>query len=332
MDGTIKPPAPLSNKGDMVENWIRWKKDFIIFIELSNYNDKPQEIKAFLLRNYIGEFGQSVIQKIVFENTADRDDMHKLLTKLDAHFNPNEIVARYSFLTRYKKQNESIEDYISDLKNKAEICNFGKLTNGLIRDHIIAHLGDKTLRQKLFAVKNLDLSKLVSIYNEHYAGIVQKQPAPSDDTKQNEVNRKCWRCNTKHVIKKCPAWNFKCGNCGELHHFTRCCKKNSPPKQETPIRNKCNPNENVYLSNTNLRTGNIRHGNAIAPQALRPSAPPLPPSYGNQLYPYLNNISTQSESIPTSVTTPANVNGQCNVSEAQAGEKKVNTEDKCTLS
>lgn len=117
MEGTIKPPGPLSNKGNMAENWMRWKKDFMIFLELSNFTDKSQDVKAYLLRNYIGEVGLNVMQKMVFENVADRDNIHVLLAKLDIFFNPvNEVEARYNFFTSHKKKNESIEDYITDLK------------------------------------------------------------------------------------------------------------------------------------------------------------------------------------------------------------------------
>ncbi|XP_076395148.1 uncharacterized protein LOC100883608 isoform X2 [Megachile rotundata] len=295
MEGTIKPPAPLSNTGDMAQNWTRWKKDFLIFMELSNYNDKSQDIKAYLLRNYIGEYGQSIIEKIVFENAADRDDMNKLLVKLDGHFTPiNEVMARFLFFSRFKQQKESIEDYISDLKKKAEICNFGKLTNSLIRDQIIAHIGDKALRKKLFEVKNLDLSKLVLMYIEHYASITQKSQVPSESTKQNDTSHKCWKCNKKHPPRKCPASNFKCANCGDLHHFTQCCKKNNLSKTETTETKMYNPNKNVYRSNTNLRAGNIQHGNTTTTEALLPSAPPLV-DYGYKLYPNLYNVHSNAK-------------------------------------
>lgn len=287
MEGTIKPPAPLSNKGDMIENWTRWKKDFLIFIELSNYSDKPQDVQAYLLRNYIGEFGQRIIQKVVFENAADRDDMNKLLIKLEAHFNPvTEVMARYLFFTRCKQQNESIEDYVSDLKKKAEICNFGKLANSLIRDQIIFRLSDKALTKQLLEVKNLDLPKLVSVYKEHYNSITQKSQVSSESKKQNDIRTKCWRCNGRHAQKKCPAWNVKCAICGDLHHYSGCCRKTNLPNTETTVPRMYNPNENVYRSNTDLRARNIQHGNTMNTQALNPSAPPLPPSYGNQLYPY----------------------------------------------
>lgn len=343
MEGTIKPPAPLSNEGDVAENWMRWKTDFMIFMEFTNYNDKAQDIKAYLLRNYIGKFGQSVIQKIVFENTADKDDMNKLLTKLDAYFNPvNEVMARYLFLTRYKQKNESIEDYISDLKKKAEICNFGKLTNNLIRDQIIAHLHDKALRKKIFEVKNLSLSKLVSMYNEHYTDITQKKQASSEGMKQNEVNQKCWRCHIKHIQRKCPAWNSKCEICGKLHHFTHCCKNKNPSKKETAVTNMYNPNETVYHSNTNLRTGNIRHGNTTDTEALHPSAPP-PHNDVHHLYPRLNNVNNNlvwHESIQANAATPTtNVNWQHNVASMQTRTNEINTnisrkdnKESCTLS
>nr|XP_034179823.1 uncharacterized protein LOC117604142 isoform X1 [Osmia lignaria] len=241
MEGTIKPPGPLSNKGNMAENWMRWKKDFMIFLELSNFIDKSQDIKAYLLRNYIGEVGLNIIQKMVFENVADRDNIYALLAKLDRFFNPvNEVEARYNFFTRHKQRNESIEAYITDLKRKAETCNFGKLTDSLIRDKVVANLTDKILRKKLFEVQNLDLPKLVSMYNEHNVVITQTQQASSEDTKQKKGNSYCWRCKQKHPFNRCPAWNFKCSVCNELHHFNYCCPRNNPSSKKRQETNKCN--------------------------------------------------------------------------------------------
>ncbi|XP_029050026.1 uncharacterized protein LOC114879356 [Osmia bicornis bicornis] len=304
MEGTIKPPGPLSNKGNMAENWMRWKKDFMIFLELSNFIDKSQDIKAYLLRNYIGEVGLNVIQKI---NVADRDNIYALLAKLDTFFNPvNEVEARYNFFTRHKQRNESIEAYITDLKRKAETCNFGKLTDSLIRDKVVADLNDKVLRKKLFEVQNLDLPKLVSMCNEHNVVITQKQQASSEDTKQKKGDSCCWRCKQKHPFNRCPAWNFKCAHCNELHHFNYCCPRNNPSNKKRQETNKCN----------------------------LPTAPL--PSNRDRVYPDLRYVDTpehSNESYQQNATLP--INGQRSTQTANANpnfKEGVAVENSCILS
>lgn len=117
----VRPPDPLSDNGDITQNWKQWKKDFMIFMNVSNLMDKPKEEQAYLLRSYIGKIGQNAIEKIV--SIKERDDMNILLAKLDKYFCPskNEIVERYNFFNLKKKKDESIETYITQLKVNIEI-------------------------------------------------------------------------------------------------------------------------------------------------------------------------------------------------------------------
>lgn len=118
MEAHARAPDPLTKDGDMARNWESWKEDFIIFLKVTGYIDKPNEMRANLLKNRIGKVGIDAIQNISFDNPQDKDNMDVLITKLGEYFNPpkKEVVERYTFFTRMKKQNESIEQYINVLK------------------------------------------------------------------------------------------------------------------------------------------------------------------------------------------------------------------------
>lgn len=119
MEVHARAPDPLTNDGgDMAVNWHSWKEDFIIFMKVTGYIDKPNEVRANLLKNRIGKIGIDAIQNMAFDKPQDKDDMDILIAKLEDHFNPpkKEIVERYQFFTTSKKQRESIEQYISNLK------------------------------------------------------------------------------------------------------------------------------------------------------------------------------------------------------------------------
>lgn len=82
MNMYVRPPDPLSDNGDITQNWKQWKKDFMIFMNVSNSMDKPKEQQAYLLRSYIGKIGQNAIEKIVSTNLKERDDINILLANL----------------------------------------------------------------------------------------------------------------------------------------------------------------------------------------------------------------------------------------------------------
>ncbi|XP_024884717.1 uncharacterized protein LOC112462882 [Temnothorax curvispinosus] len=236
MEAHARAPDPLTKDGDMASNWQCWKEDFIIFMKVTGYMDKPNEIRANLLKNRIGKVGIEAIQNISFDNMQDKDDMDILIKKLEEYFNPpkNEVVERHQFFTRSKKQNESIEQYINILKEKAKTCNFNDITESIIRDKIILDTQDKILRKKFLEAVNLDLLKLVAIYNDFNINTEKMKQVTAENRAEptsspqkppdNDAKKVCWKCNHQHPHGKCSAWGSKCTKCGDVNHFTQCCK------------------------------------------------------------------------------------------------------------
>ncbi|XP_011864888.1 PREDICTED: uncharacterized protein LOC105560394 isoform X2 [Vollenhovia emeryi] len=232
----VRPPEPLTKDGDIASNWQSWKECFNSFMRLSGYIDESSERRADRLKNLIGRVGIEAIQNISFDNIQDKDDMDILIAKLEEYFNPpkKEVVERYQFFTRSKKQNESIEQYINSLREKAQTCNFNDMADSIVRDKVVLDTHDKILRTKLFEADNLDLPKLVKIYNDYNINaekmkqVTEKCKAKPTGVLQkpldNNVKRCCWRCHEQHPQGKCPAWGSKCGRCGDVNHFTHCCK------------------------------------------------------------------------------------------------------------
>ncbi|GAB1860130.1 Retrotransposon gag domain-containing protein [Camponotus japonicus] len=284
MEAHARAPEPLVKTNDMASNWHTWKEDFIIFMKVTGYINKPNDIRANLLKNRIGKIGIDAIQTMTFDKPEDKDDMDILIEKLEEFFNPpkNEVVERFQFFTRDKKHNETIEQYINILKEKAKTCNFNELTDSIIRDKIILITQDKILRKKFFETKNLDLQKLVAIYNDYSINIekmkqltkeninMEKKQITKESTENinftpkplmNDTRKKCWRCNCQHPLGKCPAWGSKCTKCGDVNHFTQCCKgpRPNPNKlNDNKINNLLNP---LDQANVNLAQANIPKNN-----------------------------------------------------------------------
>ncbi|XP_070154475.1 uncharacterized protein [Polyergus mexicanus] len=265
MEAHARAPDPLTKSNDMASNWHSWKEDFIIFMKVTGYIDKSNEIRANLLKNRIGKIGIDAIQTMSFDNPQDKDDMDILIAKLEEFFNPpkNEVVERFQFFTRDRKQNETIEQYINILKEKAKTCNFNDITDSIIRDKIILGTQDKILRKKFLETKNLDLPKLVAIYNDHNINMEKMKEVTKESTESvssiqkppnNDIKKKCWRCNCQHPQGKCPAWGSKCTKCGDVNHFTQCCKgPNFKPNfkpHDNKINNVLNPMEEAKMNLT----------------------------------------------------------------------------------
>ncbi|XP_074026147.1 uncharacterized protein [Leptinotarsa decemlineata] len=86
--------------------------------------------------------------------------------KFGEYFNPEKNVTyeRHMFLSRDKKPDESIDDYITDLRDLSASCEFETLTDSLITSKLILGLkSDVELQNKLIRTKNISLSKAVDI-------------------------------------------------------------------------------------------------------------------------------------------------------------------------
>ncbi|CAK9808020.1 hypothetical protein ANTQUA_LOCUS5430 [Anthophora quadrimaculata] len=247
MEMNIAPPSPLTKSENMAHTWRIWKRDFLIYMKASKSLGKPNDVKAYMLRNCIGEFGQSVIEQISTKNSNHLYNMDLLIEMLDKHFPCNyEIQERHRFFTMQKCEKDSITNYIFTVQQMAETCNFGDMKDDLIINKILAEIKDKQLLQKLFETECLDLSKLTSIWMQNVKNI-QKVTLNKDNSyvRFNQHNRYidktcrnmpqqrecCWRCGTRHPIKSCPAWGTKCFTCNTYNHYTSRCRQHPVHRQ-----------------------------------------------------------------------------------------------------
>ncbi|KAK2584700.1 hypothetical protein KPH14_007034 [Odynerus spinipes] len=184
-----------------------------------------------------------ISSKLSFNNSSEKEDLKILLKKFDNYYYPEEteVQKRFKFFTRRMKTNETMENYVQDLKKQAEGCNLNTLTDSLVRDVIILNTSDEILRQRYMQEENLTCNKIIELYNNHKiyhrqnktknSNVQSKEKSKNKTTsKQQEPpsvmskQKRCWRCHIKHPSKQCPAWNYKCSKCNVFHHFEKCCK------------------------------------------------------------------------------------------------------------
>ncbi|XP_024940637.1 uncharacterized protein LOC107267542 isoform X8 [Cephus cinctus] len=253
MQAFARAPNQMSNKGPMDKNWKIFKEQFLTFMKVTEGNLEASDKQAIMLLNLMGEVGQEALQNIPFNYPEEKEDIQILLEKFDEYFDPpkKESNERYAFFTRTRKPNESIENFIAGLQEKAKTCNFDSLADSLIRDKVILDTKDKLLRKLLLDTEDLDLMKIVTIYKSHEMATEKikqvykekiKQPqetnvTPSTTTTTTEVENNvttCYRCGTRHALRNCPAWGKKCLKCQGVGHFTQKCTPNLAQKCHRP--------------------------------------------------------------------------------------------------
>ena len=73
----------------------------------------------------------------------------------------NETYERYVFNRRDQESNESVDAYVTALRQLVKTCNYGSLTDSLIRDRMVVGINDSSARKKLLQTSKLTLGECI---------------------------------------------------------------------------------------------------------------------------------------------------------------------------
>ena len=98
--------------------------------------DRNREQRTATLPTCIGSDALDVIDVMEFEIEDQRKDPAVILEKTEKYCigECNEAYERYVFSRRDQEMNESVEAYVTALRKLAKTCDYGALTDSLIRD------------------------------------------------------------------------------------------------------------------------------------------------------------------------------------------------------
>jgi hypothetical protein len=72
-------------------------------------------------------------------------------------------VQRFKFHTRSRRPDESVADFLSQLRVLAEFCNFGGSLDTMLRDRFVCGIEHSAMQRKLLAESELTLVKTVEV-------------------------------------------------------------------------------------------------------------------------------------------------------------------------
>ena len=251
-------PESLSLQGNIAENWRRWKQRFELYMVASGKDSKSDEVKAATFLHLAGPEALEVFNTLSFDSAGDEKKLDKVIEKFEAYCIPRKNVTweRHVFNTRNQRPGETIDQYITDLRNKAKTCEFGTLTESLIKDRLVCGvISDKT-RSRLLKQANLTLSGALDTCRADEITAAQMKamstqpttiPESTEDTdikllkmrrkKALQPNRQQSQCNycggQHHPQQSCPAIGAECRKCSHRNHFARVCRSGNqkiPPR------------------------------------------------------------------------------------------------------
>lgn len=157
----IQPPDSFSFE---LGKWDVWKARFRRYLNVSGQSEKSEEEKIDLFLYLMGEEAED----IYLQFSERPKTLDSAVTAFDQYFNPRKRIGclRASFHKRVQNENESVESFINDLQTIANECEYGIVTDELVRDRIIAVMRDEELSSQLQLKENLTLEETISIIKE----------------------------------------------------------------------------------------------------------------------------------------------------------------------
>ena len=113
--------------------------------------------------NVIGREGMDLFDTFQWQANEDEGKFEDVLHKFDENCLPrtNEMYESYKFFSRSQHAGETVEAYITVLYKLSSTCNFGTMTERLIKDILVIGIRDDKAREKLLAKEQLDLETCI---------------------------------------------------------------------------------------------------------------------------------------------------------------------------
>ena len=159
---------------------------------------------------------------------------------------PSSIVQRFHFNARSQSENESVSQYVAELRKLAETCEFDASQENMLRDRLVCGLRDPKTQRRLLAESQLTFGKAFEIAQA--AELAEKSVKDLQGQSNTEsaqafklepVRRTrrqspvCSRCGGKHQSTKCRFRDAECYSCGKTGYIAKVCRSNKAPRHRS---------------------------------------------------------------------------------------------------
>lgn len=242
---TFEPFNPAATKFD------RWIKRLEVSFRIFKVAEADK--RDFLL-HFMGGATYDVLCNKLNGVLPETKTYAEIETLLKAHFSPAplEILENFKFNSRKQLENESLQDYVTDLEKLAQTCNFGGHLSNAVRNQFVFGIRNRAIQSRLLEIRDLTLAKAKETafgMEMSYRGADEMQgpgsslglhqvehlPAKRKPTKQtsnegskrsSDDGKRCFRCGEDdHLANECKHHATVCNYCKLRGHLERVCRK-----------------------------------------------------------------------------------------------------------
>ena len=153
-------PSPMKCHGDVTGNWDFFKQQWSDYETAKGLDKQEESVRLATLRSSMGRECLQILLNLNLPED-DKKKIDKCLEALESYIKPsrNLVYERYVFNTC----EESVQSYVTRLRELAASCEYGALTDELIRDRLVIGLKNQGDKVRLLREKSLDLKKAIQM-------------------------------------------------------------------------------------------------------------------------------------------------------------------------
>ena len=205
-------------------------------------NKVPDENKVPVFLSVLGGRTYSLLRDLLAPSLPEGSTYDELVGLLKNHFEPTPVVIaqRFHFYRRTQGAEETVAEFLAELRRLATHCKFGAFLDEALRDRLVCGLRSEATQKRLLSEADLTLKKAVDLAQGMEAADKNvrslKQPNPLvNQVDVGGTSKSCFRCGrSNHSPNDCRFLKATCHHCGKKGHIAPACRSRkttqTPPK------------------------------------------------------------------------------------------------------
>lgn len=236
-------------------------------------NDIAAEKRLPVFLTAIGAEAYEVVKNLVVPALPGEKTYEEIKVLLKNHYCPKTsvIAERCKFNRRVQLEQESVEDFIVELKHLARKCNFGEFLRDALRDRLVAGIRSEDTQRALFAEEALTFDSACKIALDRELAARQtaaiqegtrsgsinamktsERPVTktTSSTRQEGKKQKCFRCGKAHAAENCWYKTYACKKCSKVGHLQNMCRASKEELKAHRVSESSEDDENTLYNCT----------------------------------------------------------------------------------